>query len=401
MLIIELKRLPEETAYDYHKRLIYGKMEDKVLSDVDYSELSELLYGQTFSSDFARKMIYGSYRTLQIDDRPDSSLVGDDLDKLSQMKKESKKLSDQRRELTKLIVQDARREHLESVLAEAATNLTTSVGRMYQWEPKHSPVLTDNEAVLVLCDWHYGMTADNIWNQYNTEICKERVKTVVEKSVERILLHGCKKLHIMVLGDMIHGAIHVGARVASEELVCEQIMHVAEILAQTIEALSQYVPETVVYLTYGNHARTIQSKHDSLHRDNMERLIPWWLTQRLKEYGDITVVPESEHEFLFASICGKEFCAAHGDLDTVKSSPRLMATLVHKKFGKDLDYMILADKHHRESFEELGIGSVICGSLCGTDEYANGKRLYSTPEQLLLIVNERDGVDAPYHIKCN
>ena len=87
-------------------------------------------------------------------------------------------------------------------------------------------------------------------------------------------------------------------------------------------------------------------------------------------------------------------------MDSVKSSPRLLATLFQKKYGMDIEYVLLGDKHHRESFDEVGICAMICGSLCGTDDYANSKRLYSQPEQLLLIVTEDDGVDAEYRIKC-
>lgn len=59
-----LERLPNESKADYHKRLVFGKMEDKTLSDIDYSELSYYLYGQNYNSDVARRMVYGSYKTL-------------------------------------------------------------------------------------------------------------------------------------------------------------------------------------------------------------------------------------------------------------------------------------------------------------------------------------------------
>ena len=111
-------------------------------------------------------------------------------------------------------------------------------------------------------------------------------------------------------------------------------------------------------------------------------------------------MPESENEFLLFDACGRGFCASHGDLDSVRNSPRLLTTLFQKKFGRNIDHILLADKHHRERFEELGVGATIVGSLCGTDDYANDKRLYSTPEQLMLIVNSEDGVDATYHLKC-
>lgn len=407
MAIIDINRLPSESEHEFHKRLIYGKMEDKSLADIDYSELSEVLYGQRFSSDFARKMVYGSYRTILSEDRDAAdgvktvSACDPVVDtKIDEMKKESRKLADQRRELMKLLSKEGRREHLEDSLIEVANRLTQSVGRMYGWERKPLTVISDSEAVLVFSDWHYGMTTDNIWNTYNTEICKTRIKQVVKDAIDRIVLHGCKQLHVVALGDLFHGGIHIGTRVASEELVCEQLMNVAEILAQSIEELACYVEHTHVYVTYGNHARTIQRKDESSHRDNMERLIPWWLTQRLRDYGDITVAPESTNEFLLFNVCGSEFCATHGDLDSVKAAPRLITALIHKRLGKDIDYILLGDKHHRESFEELGVTAMISGSLCGSDEYANAKRLYSTPEQTLLIVSPETGVDAHYHLRC-
>ena len=61
-----LARLSCETPLEYHKRLILGKVIDKSLSDIDYSELSEAVYGQRYSSDTARRMMYGSAKTLQV-----------------------------------------------------------------------------------------------------------------------------------------------------------------------------------------------------------------------------------------------------------------------------------------------------------------------------------------------
>ena len=43
---VELNRRPDETQLDYHKRLVYGKLVDKTLGDLDYSELSDYAYGQ-------------------------------------------------------------------------------------------------------------------------------------------------------------------------------------------------------------------------------------------------------------------------------------------------------------------------------------------------------------------
>ena len=402
---MSIERLPGENDLQYHKRLIYGKLIDRTLADIDYSELADDVYGQSYSSDSARRMMYGSCKTLQLMDESAESAMSTDLRSDLDMKriefqKERQKFFDQRREYNKLVTESGRFEHLCDTLAAAVDNLDTAIGQMqFVHEPKCYDT-GDNEAVLVFGDWHFGMIADNAFNKYNTEICKERVRHLVSAATERMLLHKCCKLHIVVLGDLISGHIHTSVRVASEELVCDQIMGVSEILAQAINELSQHVDETVIYMTYGNHGRTVPNKKDNIHRDNLERLIPWWLEYRLRENDSVSFAEDNGTEFLFINAAGHDICASHGDLDSVKSSPRLLSTLFHKQFGKDIEYILLGDKHHRESFEELGVTAFICGALCGSDDYANGKRLYSTPSQMLLIVSPRYGVDAEYRIAC-
>lgn len=385
-----------------------GKLVDHTIDD-DYDELSERLFGEgnTYNSSEVRKRMYGMKTIIDAIDREresriqDSDLLSEIDRKKTDLQKERQRFFDQRREYSKMVTAAGRAEHLEERLVAAAENLAETVGRVEFKDYEPQVITKGNEAILVLCDWHYGMATDNAFNTYNTAICKERVQKVVNATVQRMQLHQCDTLHIVVLGDLVHGAIHTSARVAAEELVCDQLMNVSEILAQAIEHLSWYVNNTKVYMTYGNHARTVQKKDDNIHRDNMERIIPWWLRQRLNGSDNIEVVTEFDNEFMVFDVCGSGFCASHGDLDSVKSSPRLLTVLFQKKYGRNIDYILLADKHHRESFEELGVSAMICGALCGADEYASNKRLYSTPEQLLLIAKDGVGVDAEYRIRCD
>lgn len=400
-----LERKENETALAHHKRLVYGKLVDKTLSDVDYTELAPYVYGQEYSADVARRMLYGSRMTLQLMDAEHENAIQrpDILRELNQQKieiaKERQRFFDQRREFNKMIASEGRREHLEDRLVSAANELskTVSLSSMPVGEHKES----DSEAILVLSDWHYGMITHNVFNEYNTDICKRRVATIVNKAIRRIDLHECNVLHVVVLGDLFHGAIHTSARVMSEELVCDQLMQVSELLAQAIAQLSEHAIKTIVHITYGNHARTVQSKNDNIHRDNMERIVPWWLKERLSALSNIVIEDERKDEFITMNVCGHGFCASHGDLDGVRSSPRLISTLFHKKYGFDVEYILLGDKHHMEAFSELGIRAMIVDSLCGTDDYANDHRLYSTPGQLLLIVNPEEGIDASYCLKAD
>lgn len=398
-----------EDTYEYGLRLIETKIEQKP-DDLDWEDIVEAT-GMDCHRDSLRKAAsvtpYSGYAVAQYykkkfatqDSSEQSDYMGELDCKIAEMRKEAKRFHDQRREFNKLVDRIGREENLEDRLVAAAEALNESVP-LCVFKPTACEY-DDNEAVVVFADWHYGMVTDNIWEQYNTEVCRRRVTRLVEAVTERIRLHSCRRLHVLLLGDMAHGAIHTSARVASEELVCDQVMQASEIIAQAISVLADTVEETVVHATYGNHLRTVQNKNDSIHADNMERLIPWWLEQRLGNRGDIQFPQAEYYEFLYFDVCGYKICATHGDLDNVKNAGRTLNTLFMKKYGSGIDYVILADKHHIEEFEELKIESMVVRSLCGTDEYANGKRLYSTPGQLMMVFTPGIGADAYYQIKLD
>lgn len=137
---MEITRKPNETDFDYHKRIVFGKLVDKTLADMDYSELAELVYGQPYSSDVARRMMYGSRKTIDILDRckEESGLNSSDAEdiiseieaKKLELQAERKRLFDQRRELNKIIAQASRSEHLEECLISAANNLSNTISQI-------------------------------------------------------------------------------------------------------------------------------------------------------------------------------------------------------------------------------------------------------------------------------
>lgn len=310
--------------------------------------------------------------------------------------KAKRQLSDQRREYNKLLVSDARADNLAEKLIEAANIAPLKdYSNMFIRNGNSS----NKEAVVLLADWHYGQVSDNIWNTYNVDICEERVSTLFKKVYSVLQDHSIRKLHVVLLGDLINGSIHTTCRVASEENTCEQLMHVSELIAQFINAVSVCVDHVDVYSTYGNHARTIQNKDDSIHADNMERVIPWWLAQRLKNNSKVRIVDGEYYEFIYFDVCGYNVVCTHGDLDKLKNIGVTINSLFTKTFNKTIDYTFSGDKHHLESFEQFGIESAIVGSLCGTDEYANNRRLYSYPMQTLCVFTPEDGKLCSYNIK--
>lgn len=406
--ITDLHRLENENEEQFIFRL--GSAKDSGNLDMSWDEIADII-NKEFRADESEYRSEAAYRKpyQQAKRYFESNVFKTYKDEDSYFKelrlqkdelyKEKRKLFDQRREYNKLLTSDARAEHLNDELLRIAENLNREYPLVQLDEYKS--VNTKKEALLAFSDWHYGMITENIWNTYNTDICRKRVEKLVSKVIEYLELNQIDMLHIALLGDAAHGGCHVSCRVKSEEDVCDQIMHVSEIMAEAINKLSAYVNHITVYSCYGNHLRTIQNKQDSVDSDNLEKLIPWWLKQRLKDNSKIDIVESEYKEFTRIDICGYHVCCVHGNLDSFKNLGSTVNTIFSRKFGETIDYTISGDKHHLEEFEQFDIESILIRSLCGTDDYANEKRLYSKPGQTLMIFNLEDGREATYHIPLN
>ena len=400
------------TTETYEQLLADCSNKVQKISDLDWSEICDK-YNLDFNPDTIRKgsqpPLVGSAFVSEYykwkESQRDSDTKEDSYFKELQIQKdaiykEKRKSYDQRREYNKLLISDARAEHLCEELVKSANKLNEEKPLVFK-EKWFKPNI-HKEAVLCWADWHYGMITDNIWNTYNTEICRERVKTLIEITKEFLELNQIDVLTILTLGDAAHGSIHTGCRVQSEEDTCNQLMHVSELMAEAINELSSVVNHIDVYSCYGNHMRTIQNKNDSIHSDNMEKIIPWWLKQRLQNNTKVEIIESEYKEFTRVNILGSHICAVHGDLEKdFKKIGVTINTIFSKKFGETIDYTISADKHHIEEFEQLGIKSVLVPCLCGTDDHANNGRLYSDAGQTLMIFNDVYGRESTYHIPLN
>ena len=185
----KLSKRPNETDLAYHKRLIYGKLVDGTLADEDYSELAPYVYGREYSTDVARRMMYGSKRTLEImSDSIERSITSDDVlseldEKKIALQKEKQKFFDQRSALSKLIRERARQEELNELLVDAVSN-----GNLPRLDYSPSGVVSsDNDILVSLNDIHYGANVDNYWNKYNSDICRDMMRRYLDRDRKSVV----------------------------------------------------------------------------------------------------------------------------------------------------------------------------------------------------------------------
>ncbi len=395
----KLSKKPNETDLAYHKRLIYGKLVDGTLVDEDYSELAPYVYGKEFSTDVARRMMYGSCRTLQlVDAAVKDSFTSDaalsELDsKIVEMKKERQKFCDQRNALNKVIRDRARQEELYEILLSAV-----SAGELPSLDYTPSYITpSDNDLLVSLNDIHYGANVDNYWNKYNSNICRQMMCKYIDEIISIGKTHGSENCIVWANGDQISGNIHNSIAVTNKENVIEQITGVSELIAEFLAALSVHFA-TVQYISVaGNHSR-IDIKDRALKDERLDDLVEWYLSARLQQHENIIFgqYEKVDSTMYLIDIRGKTYCGVHGDYDGSAAKVQTLQTMARRPL-----YAVLSGHLHHNRIDCVqGVRTIMAGSFLGMDDYCVTKRIYGEPQQLVCVC-DASGVRCSYDVNLS
>lgn len=393
-MTIDLSRRSGESELDYQKRIVYGKLVDKTLVDYDYSELAELIYGQAYSSDFARRLMYGSLKTLEVMDRESvvasSSQVQDIDAKILELKKERQRLFDQRNAFNKVVRERSRQEELNDIIVRAVQS-----GELPSLEYVQHPVITsDNDLLVSLNDIHYGANIDNAWNKYNTDICREMMRNYLDRIIAVGELHNSENCICWMNGDAISGNIHFQIAVTNKENVIEQVMGVSELISEFLAELSAHFKTVTFVSVAGNHSRLNPNKDASLTAERMDDLIEWYIKARLQNFSNILFDYNKVDSTMYTiDIRGKTYCGIHGDYDGSDAKIQGLQTLV----GRPVYAVLLGHLHHNKVDTVQGIKTVMAGSFQGMDDFCVQKRIFGKPEQMICVC-DKDGIVCHYDI---
>ena len=312
---------------------------------------------------------------------------------LLEMKKLRVKISDERVQNNALVRQLAREETLREIAREVVADIETRV--KLQPSESHSHSQSEKEAILQLSDWHYGILVDNFLNQYNPEIARQRVQSLCDQVVSKCLREGVKTIHVVNLGDLISGRIHLTLRLQSRIDIITQTMDVCEIVAQMLTILAENF-DVEYYDTLDNHSRVEPSKGDSLHLESMVRVITWYLKERLRGVPRVRIHDDNHYgkDIAVFQVLGHEVIGVHGD----KEKPHHLVEALTLFTKKHYDLVLTAHMHHFSADEKNETLVVANASLMGTDEYAKDLRLNSKPSQNLLISTKENVMETLYRI---
>lgn len=205
----------------------------------------------------------------------------------------------------------------------------------------------------------------------------------------------------MVLGDCISGMLRVSQLQNLRYGIVDSTMKFSEYIAGWLNDLSEMFIPIHFHLVDGNHdeVRPLGSKAGDFPKDNMSKIISWYLEARLSGNKVVNIHAETGR-FHYVDVEGFNFLMLHGDgggkiQDICRDAVNV--------YGAPIDYFVCGHLHHEE---EIGIGATKDGnsimirvpSVCGMDGYAQKLGRFSKPGATAMIIERGYGRRCVYPI---
>lgn len=308
------------------------------------------------------------------------------------VQKEIQRYKDERTQLNAIYRQYSRELLLKDIAVECADLIAKN--NPFSEIDKYTAIkATNRTGILLLSDWHYGITINNHWNKYDPDVCRERVGKLLAQTIRLIDVYGIETLYVLNLGDLISGRIHAQLRIENREDAVSQVIHVSELLAQFLNDLSKHV-YVEYYDCLDNHSRVEPNIKESLRLESLARIITWYLKERFYGRNDVSIAfnDYSDDIISFRTENGWNVVGVHGDLDPQKAVIKNMRGMLDER----PDLVCTAHLHHFSANEENECVMVSNPCLMGTDGFAESKRLTSRPAQT-FIVSDTNSPDYAIH----
>ena len=292
-------------------------------------------------------------------------------EKLDTIYKEQVKNTDKLNAIRRNLRDEARIENIKELIK-------TSIDTLPKLELKSLTVKKDTqaEAILMLSDLHLGVKCSNFYNSYDKNIAKLRLEKLVSKVKKYCRVNNVNTLHILNLGDMIAGTIHVNARIEQELNAIDQTITAAELLAQVCNELTTVCPNVTYRSVVDNHARITPDKESHIEKENFNRVIDWYLKERLK---NTRIIFKDDNLDIglgkFTLKNGKKVMFSHGHQDNYN---QIFQALVGAS-KEYVDIILIGHFHSAKMKTFQGCKVFINGSIVGTEQYALSKRLFGDP----------------------
>lgn len=284
---------------------------------------------------------------------------------------------------------------------------------------KIGPVNLPGVPCTMWSDWHYGEVVDPTQiggvNTFNRKIAKERIKRLVDITLDLTLNHMVKPIYpgivVCLGGDFISGNIHDELRETNDGPVQQSLLEVQEQLIAALKVMADKFGKVFVPCVVGNHGRTTLKPRA---KNRVYESYEWNLYMQLASYfrDDPRIVfhipDETDAHF---TVLGHRFCLTHGDALGVKGGDGIIGAIgpiargamkvgrSEAQIGRDFDTLLMG---HYHTYIPRGdaVPVLVNGALKGYDEYARTmlRVPYSRPSQALWFIHAKHGFTATWPI---
>lgn len=387
-----------ESKTDYHRRLIYGKLVDKTLADEDYSEIAELVYGRPYSSDVARRMLYGSRNTIQLfDEEAVNATVQNSEEAKASFDEKIRELQAERYKL-----QAEKAEYYKWLKSEA--NFKLFEEKVVSAIAEHAPVLRVPEpvevvngkrgAVLCLADAHFGKEykvyglKQEVINEYSPEIFFSRMEQIYNETLEVLKHNGLTEVRVFNLGDSIDGFLRNSQTWTLRYGAIDSAIIYGCYMGDWLHKLSESV--RVIYSQVdGNHdeLRLLDGKKGQHLHESAGKIIKNCIKLK-NESNPNFVYNENRADVIYDTVCGFNMLGTHFGGSNSSDALREFSNI----YGTEINYLFTGHFHTAE-FATVGskAGCIGVGSIMGVDEFSMKIRKRSDATCTLAIFEEGKG----------
>lgn len=393
------KRLENENEEQFLWRI--GQAKDNGLIDLSWDEIATVM-NKEFREDISEYLSEAAYRKPYqqakrfyeagtFKDLAQDAYIEELRESKHAITKEKQKLFDERTALNKLLREQGRIESMYDIVKRAIDEYRPVC---FDYAPSKVED-SDNDLIIHLTDVHCGVNIDSPFNQFNTYILSQRLKKYLDEIYEIRNTYKSQNAYLILGGDLIHGIIHVNARIEAKENVVMQIMKVTDLISNFIYELSKMFQNVEVHTTAGNHARSTPNKEDCPRGENFDLLVPYACKKDLKNVSNVHIADNYlGYDIATFKVRGHMVYATHGDKDTTQNVVYNMTKFARKANLPMPDICYLGHRHTNGLTTVDDVKIIESGCVDGMDSFSIDKRLVGTPEQTVVVVTERCRVKA-------
>lgn len=311
-------------------------------------------------------------------------------------------MRDLRNEMNETYRVEARSEALREAVVEAANRL----------EPLELPPVQPIETgdrTLVLCmgDFHFGAewVVNGLYgeciNRYDPDVFAQRMAMLLGQTAEILAKEQIQDVVLLMCGDSLDGMLRPSQLMKLRWGVVESCIRFSEYMSIWIGELSR-IARVHVYNVDANHTelRPLGSKRGEFAGENFEKIITWYISERLRDNPNVEIDAVSE-TMKRVDVQGFSFLVTHGtDVKSLENAAKQAMLLYNER----IDFLVCAHKHREQNavsgYTESGNSLVIrVPSICGMDQYAQRLGYGGRAGALAIVIEAGYGRRCEYPIR--